>query len=223
MADVVSLGVDQYRRGWVGVVVRPSSPPAVVADPALEALIARVPDAECIGVDMPIGLPAVERQADVLARKYVGRRRSSVFMTPPRPVLEAPTYAAANAIAPGITRGKKISQQAWALRHSIALVERLAAEDRRVIEVHSEVSFRAMVGRELEYAKSTWNGQRLRLRCLAGEGIVLPHHLDEGGDAPVADVLDAAAAAWSALRYARHEERALPEGSRRGQHEVIWY
>jgi predicted RNase H-like nuclease len=65
---------------------------------------------------MPIGLPAVERQADVLARKYVGRRRSSVFMTPPRAVLEAPTYAAANVIAPGITGGKKISQQAWALR-----------------------------------------------------------------------------------------------------------
>lgn len=61
-------------------------------------------------------------------------------MTPPRPVLEAPTYTAANAIAPEII-GKKISQQAGALRHTIALVETLAAEDRRVIEVHPEVSF----------------------------------------------------------------------------------
>jgi predicted RNase H-like nuclease len=222
MADVVSLGVDQHKRGWIGVVLRPSSPPVVVADPALEALIARVPDANCVAVDMPIGLPAVEREADVLARNYVGRRSSSVFMTPPRPVLEAPTYAAANAIAPEII-GKKISQQAWALRHNIALVETIAAEDRRVIEVHPEVSFRAMGGHELEYAKSTWNGQRLRVRCLAGEGIVLADHLDEGGNAPVADVLDAAAAAWSARRYARHEEGAFPEGARRGQQEVIWY
>jgi predicted RNase H-like nuclease len=223
MVDVVSLGIDSHRRGWVGVVLRPSSPPVVVADPVLESLIARVPDAECVGVDMPIGLPAVEREADLLARTYVGRRRNSVFMTPPRPVLEAPNYAAANVIAPDITGGKKISQQAWALRHHIALVETLAAEDRRVIEVHPEVSFRAMVGRELEYAKSTWNGQRLRLRGLADEGIVLADHLVEGGDVPVADVLDAAAAAWSARRYARHEERALPEDALRGQDEVIWY
>ncbi len=143
-------------------------------------------------------------------------------MTPPRPVLEAPTYTAANAIAPEII-GKKISQQAWALRPSIALVETLAAEDRRVIEVHPEVSFRAMVDHELRYAKGTWNGQRLRLHSLEGEGIVLADHLGEGGDVAVADVLDAAAAAWSARRYARHEERALPEGSPRGQREVIWY
>ena len=222
MADVVSLGVDRHRRGWVGVVLPPSDPAVVVEDPALEVLIARVPEADCVAVDMPIGLPAVEREADLLARKYVESRRSSVFMTPPRPVLEAPTYTAANAIAPEII-GKKVSQQAWALRHTIALVETLAAEDRRVIEVHPEVSFRAMVGHELRYSKGTWNGQRLRLRSLEGEGIVLAEHLGEGGDVAVADVLDAAAAAWSARRYARHEERALPEGSPRGQHEVIWY
>jgi len=223
MADVVALGVDGHRRGWVGVVLRPSSQPVVVADPVLKSLIARVPDAECVGVDMPIGLPAVEREADLLARGYVGRRRNSVFMTPPRKVLDASSYAAANAIAPGVTGGKKISQQAWALRHHIDLVETLAAEDQRVIEVHPEVSFRAMVGRELEYAKSTWNGQRLRLRGLADEGIVLADHLAEGGDVPVADVLDAAAAAWSARRYARHEEGALPAGALRGQQAVIWY
>ncbi len=76
MADVVSLGVDWYRRGWVGVVLRPSGPPAVVTDPALESLIARLADADCVAVDMPIGLAAVERQADVLARKYVGQRRN---------------------------------------------------------------------------------------------------------------------------------------------------
>ncbi len=223
MADVVALGVDGHRRGWVGVVLRPSSQPVVVADPVLKSLIARVPDAECVGIDMPIGLPAVEREADLLARSYVGRRRNSVFMTPPRQVLDAPNYAAANAIAPDIIGGKKISQQAWALRHHIDLVETLAAEDQRVIEVHPEVSFRAMVGHELEYAKSTWNGQQLRLRGLADEGIVLADHLVEGGDVPVADVLDAAAAAWSARRYARHEERALPEGALRGADEVIWY
>lgn len=144
-------------------------------------------------------------------------------MTPPRQVLAAPTYEAANAVAPGLTGGKKISKQAWALRDNIERVAGVAAEDRRVIEVHPEVSFRAMAGHELEYAKTTWNGQGLRLRCLAREGLVLADYLPEGGDVPVADVLDAAAAAWSARRYARHEEGVLPEGSSRGQREVLWY
>nr|WP_231640215.1 DUF429 domain-containing protein [Micromonospora sp. NRRL B-16802] len=38
-----------------------------------------------IGIDIPIGLPDTgRRQADVLAYKLVGPRRSSVFMTPVR-------------------------------------------------------------------------------------------------------------------------------------------
>jgi predicted RNase H-like nuclease len=216
------LGVDWYRRGWVGVVLRSARPPAVLAAPALEPLIARVPDAGCIGVDMPIGLPSVEREADAMARAYVGRRRSSVFMTPPREVLAAATYGEANVAATAMI-GKKISQQAWALRHNIALVETVARADPRVVEVHPEVSFRAMAGCELEHPKTTWNGQAMRRECLAREGIVLPDRLDEGGVVPVADVLDAAAAAWSARRHAAGEARSFPPDARNGQLEVIWY
>ncbi len=143
-------------------------------------------------------------------------------MTPPRDVLAAAGYAEANTVAPAIT-GKKISRQAWALRESILLVEAVAAREGRFVEVHPEVSFRAMAGAELEHAKGTWNGQAIRRACLAREGVVLPDRLDEGGDVPVADVLDAAAAAWSARRYARGEAGSLPPGARAGQREVIWY
>lgn len=222
MTDAVSLGVDWCARGWVGVVLGSPGTAVVLVDRSLEALLARVPDAACVGVDMPIGSPAVERRADAMARAYVGRRRSSVFMTPPREVLAAATYAEANAVAPAIT-GKKISRQAWALRENISVVAAVAARDPRVIEVHPEVSFRAMAGAELEHAKGTWNGQAIRRRCLAREGVVLPDLLAEAGDVPVADVLDAAAAAWSAGRYAHGHARSLPPGARRGQRQVIWY
>jgi len=59
----------------------------------------------------------------------------------------------------------------------------------------------------------------LRRRLLKGAGIVLPEKL---GALPLIDVLDAAAAAWSAARYARGEARSLPEGAteRIG---AIWY
>ena len=125
-------------------------------------------------------------------------------------MLAAATYAEANAeanaVAPAIT-GKKISRQAWALRENIVLVDAVAARDGRVVEVHPEVSFRAMAGAEREHAKGTWNGQAIRRACLAREGVVLPDRLDKAGHVPVADVLDAAAA-WSARRYS-----ALPATS----------
>ena len=105
-------GVDRYRRGWVAVVLEPLE---VIVAGRLAVLVERIPEAECIGVDMPIGLPAAgEREADQLARKCVGPRWSSVFMTPPREVLEAESYDDAKALALALT-GKMISRQAWAL------------------------------------------------------------------------------------------------------------
>ena len=93
------IGVDWYRRGWVAVVLEDDSAPRAVVGEDLESLIGEVPDPACIAIDMPIGLPATERQADVLARKFVGPRWQSVFITPPADVLAAETYAEANLIA----------------------------------------------------------------------------------------------------------------------------
>jgi predicted RNase H-like nuclease len=146
-----------------------------------------------------------------------------LFATPPAAVLAEDTYAEANAVAARLLGGKKISQQAWALRHNISRVAEVAASDERIIEVHPEVSFRALVGGHLAYAKTTWNGQALRKRTLEAAGIGLPDDLDEGGTVPVADVLDAAAAAWSAWRYAQRRAESLPPGAMRGAQEVIWY
>ena len=39
---------------------------------------------------------------------------------------------------------------------------------------------------------------------------------------PVDDVLDAAAAAWSAQRYATGKAAPLPQGATRGDRPVIW-
>lgn len=50
--------------------------------------------------------------------------------------------------------------------------------------------------------------------------IEIPELLDEAGVVPVADVLDAAAAAWSAQRYAEGEACPLPPDATR---DVIWY
>ncbi len=172
---------------------------------------------------MPIGLPTRARQADEAARKFVGPRWPSVFATAPAEVLAAETYAEAHRIAERRLGGKRISQQLWALRHNIERVRELADEDPRIVEVHPEVSFCALLGQHLKFAKTTWNGQTTRRRALAGQGIELPDELDEAGVVPVADILDAAAAAWSARRYAQAVAKSLPEGAERGARETIWY
>ena len=53
------------------------------------------------------------RQADVAARELLGPRRASVFFTPVREALLAPTHPEVSAIAKQLT-GHGISQQAYA-------------------------------------------------------------------------------------------------------------
>jgi predicted RNase H-like nuclease len=213
------VGVDWARGGWVAIELSPDGvAPFVVRD--LASIADR--DAACIAVDMPIGLPARERAADREARRFVGPRWQSVFSTPPAEVLAAESYVEANEIASRVI-GKKISQQAWALRENIRRVAELAEDDPRVIEVHPEVSFRALAGEHLAFAKTTWNGQAARRTLLAGAGIELPDDLGDAGIVPVADVLDAAVAAWSARRYAAGQALSLPAEADRGAREVIWY
>ncbi len=217
------LGIDWARPRWVAVVLAPGARPRVLADRDLAVLVGAVPDAACVGVDMPIGLPeAGPRAADAEARAFVGARRNSVFMTPPAAVLAAGTYAEANALAAARAE-KGISQQAWGLRANIAVVAGVADADRRLIEVHPEVSFVALAGGHMRAAKTTWNGQMDRRAALARAGIVLPDDLGDAGVVPVADVLDAAAVAWSARRFAAGDARSFPAAASHGDRQVIWY
>jgi predicted RNase H-like nuclease len=76
--------------------------------------------------------------------------------------------------------------------------------------VHPEVSFRALGGRPLPASKRTWAGQAARRGLLEGAGIRLPDQLGRAGVAAPDDVLDAAAAAWSAHRIADGRAASLP-------------
>ena len=78
MADVVSLGVDRHRRGWVGVVLPPSNPAVVVEDPALEVLIARVAEADCVERASQAVVPASARACSSVrsaSKRLRSRRR----------------------------------------------------------------------------------------------------------------------------------------------------
>ena len=204
--SVLVAGVDGYRKGWVAVSLDPSGDVQVSTHPTFTEVVSL--KANVIAVDIPIDPPGLgARAADAGARAFVGPgRASSVFPTPPRASLEARTFAEANEIARTIS-GKGISQQAFALGKKILEVHAFAEVDERVIEMHPEVSFRQLAGEVLPESKHTHEGLERRRALLASAGIVLPGAVP---GVPEADLLDAAAGAWTAARYSRGDAQAFP-------------
>ena len=223
----VVAGVDAYKRGWVAVVIEDGRFLDARVFPTIGELRSTLSNASVIGVDIPIGLPtSARRAADAEARAFVGPRRSSVFPTPPRAVIEAETYEEARRVA-NVQFGIGVSSQAYrGLRAKILEVDAVVGDDDRLIEVHPEVSFRALAGHDLQYSKRTWNGQMERRGLLEGAGIELAADLGEAGAVPVDDILDAAVGAWTAARYQQGIAQSLPdppEIDERGRDVAIWY
>ena len=213
------IGLDGCRRGWAAVALDGAFVDAREFARAEEALVAW-PEAAVLAIDIPIGLPdeaaPYPRKADVLAAAFLGARRSSVFRMPPLDVLRAPTYADAAALMRR-TQAIGLSRQSYGLRRKVLQVDDLARRDPRVHEVHPEVSFRAMAGEAALDSKKTPSGLRQRRQLLAREGIRIPVMLPNVRTAAPDDVLDAAAAAWSAKRIASGLARSLPDPPQSGR------
>ncbi len=208
---VIVAGADVWKGIWVVVVLDDGRFSRGFIAETFADVVANLNDASVIGVDIPIGMPsgAERRASDVEARAFVGCRRSSVFFTPPRELLECASAAEANDIArtldiPGI------AAQTFGLKKQILAVQPFADQDDRIYEVHPEVSFREAHGEELLWPKSSWNGQMVRRSILAEKGIELPQVTVELGVADPADILDASIVAWSASRIASNVAERFP-------------
>ena len=204
------VGVDGCKNGWFAIVTIEEKFSSAHFFKSFSSPPEALTGASIIGVDIPIGLLEDSfRQADVEAKKFLGKRASSIFLTPPRRVLEAEHYEKANRLAR--QQGKGISKQAYNLREKIFEVEEHAAINTRIVEVHPEVSFVEMAGRPLTSSKKTWDGLQERLALLKRTGLDLAKKLTMTGTRVAPDdVVDAAAAAWSAARVAKGEALTLP-------------
>lgn len=204
-----AVGIDACRGGWVVVALRSGRSPTAHVVAEIAAVAAAVPDAGAIAIDIPIGLPAASaRRADLLAARMIGARRSSVFPTPVRLALEAPTHAEAVAISRQ-RAGFGISRQAFALRDRIFEVEKwLPDAPCGVWEAHPELCFTALMGRPAEFTKRSPPGAAERRAALEAAGIGM-----RGIDhvAPLHDVFDAAVVAWTAQRLIAGEAISVPD------------
>ncbi|MDA2802912.1 DUF429 domain-containing protein [Nocardiopsis suaedae] len=216
--DVHVVGVDGCAGGWVAVHLREG----VFSGARFHArLCALVDGAEggVIAIDVPLGLPPdgrLWRECDLRARSALGPRRGSVFPVPSRRVLECTSREQADRVQRELA-GKGVAAQAFALFPKIREAEEQRRRGVRLHGVHPEVSFAAMAGGPLAWSKRTWNGQAQRLRLLGAQGISLPDDLGQAGPVPVDDVLDAAAAAWSAKRIADGVAGSLPDPADRDE------
>lgn len=222
------MGVDACSVGWIAVVLHEGAFMQAAVAPRLRELVAALPSAAIVAVDIPIGLHVNGwRRADGEARHFLGGRSSSVFATPPRAAVQASTYEEANRICRSLT-GQGLSRQAWALAPKILDVDRCRADiAESLFEIHPEVSFRALAGKPLTAGKRTWTGYVERRSLLESAGIVMPDDIGPAGRrAAVDDLLDAAAAAWSARRIADGIAGCLPNPPERdpeGRPIAIWY
>lgn len=205
-------GVDGTKGGWIAIELDDGQ---FAADHVLRPVdtdFDELQGADVVAIDIPIGYGP--RLADPAARAFLSGAASTVFTTPRREVLEIP-------FGPGLG----VSAQSHALGPRIIHVTRLAQSDPRVYEVHPEVSFRAMNDRQpLRHRKKFAGGALERVELLRRHGIELAI-LGAAAAAPVDDVLDAAAAAWSANRIAHGQARSLPDPPElvEGRRVAIWY
>lgn len=209
-------GMDGCRSGWVLVTIPikglGESRVEVVTD--LSGIAERVDAGElaAVAIDMPIGLPASgPRACDLQARKLIGPRRSSVFPTPVRGVLEAETYEEAARASIAIS-GKGISRQVFSILPRIRDVDRFMTPERQrlVVEMHPELGSAILTGRPMDHHKSTPEGRAERLAALR----MVFSDVDLCSVRPPVgaqhnDVLDAFVGAWTARRWASQTHKQL--------------
>jgi predicted RNase H-like nuclease len=190
-------GIDGTKGGWVAIVLEDGRFAADHVFCPVESDFSELADEKVIAIDIPIGFGP--RSADSAARNYVRGAASAVFPVPSRKILETP-------FGPGLG----VPAQAHALGPRILHVTELARSDSRLREVHPEVSFRAMnEGQPLSHRKKSAGGALQRIVLLRQHGIEVDH-LGAAASVPLDDVLDAAAAAWSAHRVATRRAQPLP-------------
>jgi len=183
----------------------------------------------CLAIDIPIGLFDCSRACDNIARKLLGQPRgTSVFAAPCRAALRATTHAAASQINREKT-GRGLSQQAFGIIPKIKQADDAMTSDCQnwVFEVHPEVCFWALNGHQpMKHNKKTKEGAAERVAVLRPVFPTIERHLANrqsrvGAD----DLLDAAAAAWTALRWYRKqvEHICAIEIDERGLATTIYY
>lgn len=232
-------GVDGCKAGWIAVVTEPEQSVYYRVVARFADLVERLPDDAAIAVDMPIGLPDFTRHGgrgpEVLVRRFLGQRQSSVFSIPSR----AAVYAAdedfstierwyemhreASRVARETSDPPRgVSIQAFGIFSKIRELDRLltARPDlrRRIVESHPEAAFRQLNGGEAMTLPKKVKGNIHAAGMEERKQLLVRHGYDRSfldrappRGAAADDFLDAAAMMLVAKRFARGQAVSFPD------------
>ncbi len=225
-------GVDGCRAGWFVALVeygRGTGREEHRICTSFREVLDLEPKPTIIAVDIPIGLleepSAGGRECDKEARLLLGTpRRSSVFTPPTRAALASATYEEAQGFGAGMSR------QAFGILPKIREVDPLMTPEvqETVREIHPELCFYGLTGHPMRHNKRLTEGKAERLGALQGRFSGIERALGVFPRSRVGsdDVLDAYAAAWTALGIAENAARRIPPRppiDAKGLRMEMWY
>ena len=226
-SEVAVIGVDGCPAGWIAIIWQGNKIQAKLFEIGNFAAILRE-EAAMIAVDMPIGFPdTYGRNADIEARKVLRPFGSRVFPIPCRAAVHANNYTEAIHLNKLYSNNVSIPPVTNAIRPRMQEVDRVMSREveKRVREIHPEVSFSVMNGgKPLHHKKKTLDGEKQRLDLLHASGFpeiawqqMTYHKREVKRD----DIIDACAAAWSARRILQGRDQHFPKTEERDAHGLL--
>jgi 8-oxo-dGTP diphosphatase len=165
-------GIDGCKYGWILIKSFNNKMEFGGLYPSIQHVMESNQDLDRIVIDMPIGLSSKssKRTLDLMLKKELKARHSTVFITPCRETLNAKNHQEASQINKEI-EGKGISIQAYYISQKIDQVDQLLIGDKtlrdKFIESHPELCFKYLNGGEIIVSnKSTQHGLNDRLNIL---------------------------------------------------------
>jgi predicted RNase H-like nuclease len=204
-------GVDGCGDRWIAVVDSGDGRTEIRPPVSLPELL-ECRELELLVMDIPIGLTdSGPREADLLARQFLGKRGCCVFPAPIRPILDCGSWEEACRVRFAV-EGKKISKQMFGILDKVREVDAALRRLRsgNIFEGHPEVSFALMNnGSPLLIGKKKSAGRDYRTelisRCFSGASEKLSEHRHHRED-----ILDAYALLWTAKRIKSNNARTFP-------------
>ena len=168
-------------------------------------------------IDVPIGLSETPapRTCDILLRKALGKRHSSVFYVPCRKVV----YAQYPEMQHEHLTGKRIQRQGLGLLRAIKEVDEALRRNpdlsEKLLESHPELCFQVLnLGQPLRYPKKTKEGKKERVAILERYSTLFQHDYSKQMKKArriIDDILDAGCLALCAFLSVRYGISRIPE------------
>ena len=166
------IGVDSCKKGWFVVALNVSLNWEVGIYESFDKVVSKYSNFENLLIDIPIGISSNgNRACDVLTRKCLGRRGTSVFTVPCRRAIYSDSYEEACMVNQEVNN-KKISKQTWNIVPKIRELEKFLVSNtyylNKIRESHPEICFWALSSRNpMQHSKKTEKGILERLKILS--------------------------------------------------------